>query len=85
MVHIQVQFKTPIITNLKWIPDVTAGNSASISLPFLNNDWWSVMITSGSSNGFKLQAANKIYNGNDGTSIGYISSSLNTLSLNLVL
>ena len=63
-------------TNLKWIPDVTAGNSASISLPFLNNDWWSVMITSGSSNGFKLQAANKIYNGNDGTSIGYISSSL---------
>ena len=63
-------------TNLKWIPDVTAGNSASISFPFLNNDWWSVMITSGSSNGFELTAANKIYNGNDGTSIGYISSSL---------
>ena len=63
-------------TNLKWIPDVAAGNSASISFPFLNNDWWSVMITSGSSNGFELYAANKIYNGNDGTSIGYISSSL---------
>ena len=64
---------------LKWIPDVTAGNSASIYLPFFNKDWWSIMITSGSSNGFELTAANKIYNGNDGTSIGYIaSSSINT-------
>ena len=64
---------------LKWIPDVTAGNSASIYLPFFNKDWWSIMITSGSSNGFELTAANKIYNGNDGTSIGYIASaSINT-------
>ena len=64
---------------LKWIPDVTSGNSASIYLPFFNKDWWTVMITSGSSNGFELTAANKIYNGNDGTSIGYIaSSSINT-------
>ncbi len=63
--------------NLKWIPNTSAANnSASIYLPFLNNDWWSIMITSGSSNGFELHAANKIYNGNDGTSIGYISSSI---------
>ena len=60
---------------LKWIPDVIAGNSASISLPFFNKDWWSVMITSGSDNGFELTAANKIYNGDTGTSIGFISSS----------
>ena len=62
--------------NLKWIPNTsTANNSASIYLPFFDKGWWSVMITSGSSNGFELTAANKIYNGNDGTSIGYISSS----------
>ena len=60
--------------NLKWIPDVTAGNSASIYLPFFDEGWWSVMITSGSSGGYELTAANKIYNGNDGTSIGFISS-----------
>jgi hypothetical protein len=63
--------------NLKWIPNTSAANnSASIYLPFLNNDWWSIMITSGSSNGFELHAADKIYNGNDGTSIGYITSSI---------
>ena len=60
--------------NLKWIPDVSAGNSASVYLPFFDEGWWSVMITSGSSNGYELTAANKIYNGNDGTSIGFISS-----------
>ena len=60
---------------LKWIPDVIAGNSASISLPFFNKDWWSVMITSGSTNGFELTSANKLYNGDTGTSIGFISSS----------
>ena len=49
--------------------------SASIRLPFYNGDWWSVMVTSGSSNGFELTAANSIYNGNDGTSIGHITSS----------
>ena len=62
--------------NLKWVPDTTSpSNSSSISLPFFDKGWWSIMITSGSSDGFELQAANKIYNGNDGTSIGYISSS----------
>ena len=61
---------------LKWRPDITSGNSASIYLPFFNEGWWSIMVTSGSSNGFELTAANKIYSGNDGTSIGYITSSL---------
>ena len=61
---------------LKWIPDTNhSNNSASISLPFFNKDWWSVMITSGSTEGFELTAANKIYNGDTGTSIGYIESS----------
>ena len=61
---------------LKWIPDTTAGNSANIAFPFFNKDWWSVMITSGSTNGFELTTANKIYNGDTGTSLGYITSSL---------
>jgi len=60
---------------LKWIPDVIAGNSASVAFPFFNKDWWSVMITSGSANGFELTTANKIYNGDTGTSIGYVDSS----------
>ena len=54
--------------------------SASISLPFYNGDWWSVMITSGSSNGFELYASNKIYDGNDGFSIGFIESASITSS-----
>ena len=33
------------------------------------------MITSGSTNGFELTSANKLYNGDTGTSIGFISSS----------
>ena len=60
---------------LKFIPDVIAGNSASISFPFFNKDWWSVMITSGSTSGYELKVADKIYNGNTGTSLGYITSS----------
>ena len=64
------------VANLRFIPSNTIPNvSASISLPFYNGDWWSVMVVSGSE-GFSLYAGNKIYNGNDGTSIGYFSSSL---------
>ena len=37
------------------------------------------MVTSGS-NGYNLTAKNKIYNGKDGTSIGYQSSSIVTLT-----
>ena len=64
--------------NLRFIPDHSSPNiSASISLPFYNGDWWSVMVVSGSE-GFNLYAGNKIYNGNDGTSIGYFTSSFTT-------
>ena len=62
-------------TNLKFIPYSDQPNiSASISLPFYNNDWWSVMVTTDQDNTFNLYAGNKIYNGNDGTSIGYYAS-----------
>ena len=62
-------------TNLKFIPYSDQPNiSASISLPFYNNDWWSVMVTTDQNNTFNLYAGNKIYNGNDGTSIGYYAS-----------
>ena len=37
--------------------------------------FWSVMITSASA-GFELSTLNKIYNGNDGTSVGYFTSSI---------
>tara|TARA_B100000989_G_C19532936_1_gene471220 strand:- start:5390 stop:10105 length:4716 start_codon:yes stop_codon:yes gene_type:complete len=58
--------------NLRFIPNNTQPTiSASITLPFYNNDWWSVMVTTDQSGTFKLHAGNKIYNGNDGTSIGH--------------
>ena len=58
--------------NLKLIP-YTGGPSisSSISLPFFNGDWWSVMLTSDLSTGLTLSTGNKIYNGNDGTSLGF--------------
>jgi hypothetical protein len=59
--------------NLKLI---TSGSntSASVYLPFFNGDWWSVMVTR-NNNTFTLYAADNIYNGDDGTSIGFIASS----------
>ena len=54
----------------------------SISLPFFNEDWWSVMIKrtgTGASTNFQLYSGNKIYDGGEnGTSIGFISSSIIT-------
>ena len=54
-------------------------SSASIFLPFFNNDWWSVMVTktgTGLSTNFQLYAGNKIYGGGEnGTSIGFFASS----------
>jgi hypothetical protein len=54
-------------------------SSASIYLPFFNNDWWSVMITktgTGPSTNFQLYAGNKIYGDSEnGTSIGFFASS----------
>jgi hypothetical protein len=60
---------------LKFYPSSSDNTiSSSIYLPFYNGDWWSVLINS-SSNGFEIFAKNKIYNGNDGTQIGFQSSS----------
>ena len=62
--------------NLKFIPDSSLPTvSSSISLPFYNGDWWSVMITTDQNGTYNTYAGNKIYNGNDGTSIGFYSSS----------
>ena len=56
---------------LHFTPDGT--NSASLALPFLNNDWWTVAVTK-NSNDYTLYAANKIYSGSDGSSIGFVAS-----------
>tara|TARA_A100001515_G_scaffold128583_1_gene114921 strand:+ start:8099 stop:14605 length:6507 start_codon:yes stop_codon:yes gene_type:complete len=52
--------------------------SASISLPFYNKDWWNVRVQmqeQGLANinqsRYQLASANKIYNGKDGTQIGF--------------
>ena len=67
--------------NLKFYPSSSNTSLyANLYLPFFDGGWWSVMVTSGSSNGYELHAANKIYNGKDGTQIGYQSSSIVTLS-----
>ena len=61
---------------LKFIPDPNSqpSISSSIYLPFLDEGWWSVMITR-VNNTMSLYAANKIYDGNDGFIIGYTGSS----------
>jgi hypothetical protein len=58
---------------LKFIPESTI--SASVYLPFLDSGWWSVMVSRTGSDGFTLYAANNIYNGDDGSTIGFIASS----------
>jgi hypothetical protein len=60
--------------NLKFTADGMA-SSASVYLPFFNGDWWSVMVSRTGSNYFTLYAANNIYNGDDGSTIGFIASS----------
>jgi hypothetical protein len=61
---------------LKFYPNFTTDDTefASVNLPFLDNGWWSVMINRDQEN-FELIAANKIYNGQTGTEIGFIASS----------
>ena len=69
---------------LKFYPNFSGTKpSASVYLPFFDGDWWSVAFTlenpTNISTQATLYAGNKIYNGKDGTSIGYFaSSSLNT-------
>jgi hypothetical protein len=63
--------------DLIFYPDRTDDTTyASISLPFFNNEWWSVMINRTASNGFKLYAGDKLYyDGYDGNQIGFLKSS----------
>ena len=50
-------------------------SSASVYLPFFNGDWWSIMVSRIGSDYFTLYASNNIYNGDDGSTIGFIASS----------
>ena len=62
--------------DLKFIPLVDEPDIfAKVTLPYFDGGFWSTMIVKDGGN-YTLHAANKIYNGNDGTSIGYISSSI---------
>jgi len=59
---------------LKFTADGGA-TSASVYLPFYNGEWWSVMVSRTGSDYFTLYAADSIYNGDDGSTIGFIASS----------
>ena len=60
---------------LNFIPDdANPSTSASIYLPFLDEGWWTVALTYTGSNVFNLYAANNIYDGDDGSTIGFIAS-----------
>jgi hypothetical protein len=61
--------------NLTIYPDYvnTPAQSSSVYLPFFNGGWWSVMATL-DSDVVTLYAGNNIYNGSDGSSIGFFSS-----------
>jgi hypothetical protein len=65
---------------LKLIPDSNTDPtvSASVYLPFYDGEWWSVMVTKNGRD-FTLYAADSIYKGNDGSSIGFIESSSATV------
>jgi hypothetical protein len=66
--------------HLKFYPSSSdQTTSASVYLPFHNEDWWSVLVNSGS-DGFELFSKNKIYNGDTGTTIGFKASSSITSS-----
>lgn len=60
---------------LDFIPDPASPNSsASVYLPFYNEGWWSVLINK-DNNTYTLYAKNKNYNGEDGNTISFQSSS----------
>jgi hypothetical protein len=61
--------------DLKFYPNLNnTAETASVQLPFANNDWWGVQVTR-TGNDFELTAADKIYNGQTGTELGFIASS----------
>ena len=59
---------------LKFIHE-SIGASASVYLPFLDEGWWSVMVTQEGAFKYTLYAANKLYDGVDGNTIGFKASS----------
>jgi hypothetical protein len=62
--------------NLVFYPDSSSlSTSASVYLPFFDGGWWTAAITINGASDFTLYAANNIYNGNDGSQIGFIASS----------
>ena len=54
------------------------GTSASVYLPFLDGGWWSVMVAQSSNYTYTLYAANKLYNGVDGNTVGFKATSFLT-------
>ncbi len=61
---------------LTFYPDYNnaPGTSASLYLPFFDGGWWTTAITVDDSSNFTLYAANNIYNGDDGSQIGFLAS-----------
>jgi hypothetical protein len=61
---------------LDFYPDINnLTQTASVYLPFYNNDWWSVMVTRNNDD-FNLYVGNKIYEGGENnTELGFYSSS----------
>ena len=57
------------------------GTSASVYLPFLDNGWWSVMVAQSGNYTYTLYAANKLYDGVDGNTIGFKATASFTGSL----
>jgi hypothetical protein len=62
---------------LEFFQEFGGGSSCTLSLPFYNGEWWSVMLTLDGTNA-TLYAANNIYEGYDGSNIGFIASSSTT-------
>ena len=60
--------------NLVFYPSYNSSNTASIYLPFFDGGWWSVMVTQTGSN-YNIYAGNKIYQGFEGNTIGFLASS----------
>ena len=57
------------------------GTSADVYLPFLDGGWWSVMVVQSSNYTYTLYAANKLYDGVDGNTIGFKATDFFTGSL----
>jgi hypothetical protein len=71
---------------LTFYPDYNASpnTSASLYLPFFDGGWWAAAVTVDDNAGnFTLYAANNIYNGDDGSQIGFIASQSVNGALNI--